>query len=213
MAEKHADTREYLLVHQSLRVTLDRFVDATAKREPVELATVIGPRWRLFARGLHTHHEHEDDAFFPAIASHCPDVAPLVAQLTEEHHELVALLDVVDRAVDAFEAQPDAAHQQAVHDAIAAVRDQLVPHLDVEDAKLLPAAAATVDAREWKRLSRDAMRAVPKQDLPIVAGILDEVARSLPSNERPPPPPLLVRFLIATSWRKRYVEFVAPLTS
>ena len=56
------------------------------------------------------------------------------------------------------------------------------------------------------------MRAVPKADLPIVAGALDEVVRGLPREERPPPPPLLVRLLVALSWRKRDAEFVRPLT-
>ena len=87
-----------------------------------------------------------------------------------------------------------------------------MPHLDIEDAQLLPVAAESVDGSEWKRLSDDALRSVPKADLPVAAGALDEVVRSLPPSERPPPPPLLVRMLVAVSWRKRYAKFVEPLT-
>jgi hemerythrin-like domain-containing protein len=211
VAGPYADIREYLVVHQSLRVTLDRFVSATDRLEPAQLAAVVGDRWALFARGLHHHHEEEDDAFFPAIAAAAPDVKPLIEQLVHEHEELVARLDAVDRAVVSLTAEPTEQNKKVLHDAIAEVRDQLVPHLDIEDAKLLPAAAQSVDSKEWARLSKEAMQSLPKSDLPIVAGILDEVVRGLPVDQRPPPPPLPIRVLVAVSWRKRYAKFVEPL--
>jgi len=98
-----------------------------------------------------------------------------------------------------------------LHDAIVEVRDQLVPHLDVEDAKLLPAAAESVDPKEWARLGRQAMRSLPKDDLPVIAGALDEVVHGLPREQWPPPPPIPVRVMIAVSWRKRYQKFNEPL--
>jgi hypothetical protein len=57
------------------------------------------------------------------------------------------------------------------------------------------------------------MRSLPKADLPIVAGILDEVVHGLPREQWPPAPPLFVRVMVAVSWRKRYQEFVEPLTA
>ena len=211
MADQHADTRLYLVVHQSLRVTLDRFVRAAERLEPSALAGVVESRWALFARLLHVHHEHEDDDFFPIIAAASPDLQPLIEQLEREHEELVALLDAVDGAVAALVATPDAETRRAVHDTIAAVRDQLVPHLDIEDEKLLPAAAATVDPKEWDEASDRALRSIPRADLPVAAGTLDEVARSLPPDRRPPPPPRFLRFMLTLSWRRRYAKFIEPL--
>jgi hemerythrin-like domain-containing protein len=214
MAEpQHADTRLYLVVHQSLRLTLDRFVGAAERLDPATLAAVIPDRWALFARALHNHHEHEDSDFFPMIAAACPDEQPLIEQLEREHRELVALLDAVDAAVAALVADPNDATRRAVHDGIAAVRDTLVPHLDVEDEELLPAAATTVDPKEWDDASDRALKAIPKADLPIAAGILDEVAASFPPDRRPPPPPLPLRVMLAVSWRRRYAKFVEPLTA
>jgi hemerythrin-like domain-containing protein len=203
--------REYLVVHQTLRVLLDRFVSATDRLDPAQLAAVINDRWALFARGLHHHHEGEDNSFFPFIVSARPDVGPLIDELVLEHEELVKNLDAVDRAVAALTAQPNEDNKKALHDAIVEVRDQLVPHLDVEDAKLLPAAAESVDPKEWARLGREAMRSLPKDDLPVIAGALDEVVRGLPREQWPPPPPIPVRVMIAVSWRKRYQKFAEPL--
>ena len=210
--QQHADIRLYLVVHESLRVTLDRFVRASERLDPATLAAVFPERWGVLERGLHSHHEHEDSDFFPMIAAASPDQVPLIDQLEREHRELVALLAAVDTSIAALVARPSDGTRVAVHDAIAAVRDTLVPHLDIEDAQLLPAAAATVDAKPWDEASERALRSTPKADMPIVAGILDEVARTFPPDRRPPPPPLPLRVMLAIAWRRRYAKFVEPLT-
>ena len=209
---EHADIRLYLVVHESLRVILDRFVRAAERLDPATLAAVIPDRWAVLERGLHAHHEHEDRDFFPMIAAASPDQGPLIEQLEAEHQELVALLDAVDAAISALVAEPTDDKRTAVHDAIAAVRDTLVPHLDIEDETLLPAAAATVDGKEWDVASEQALRVTPKADMPIVAGLLDEVTRTFPRDQQPPPPPLPLRVMLALSWRRRYAKFVEPLT-
>jgi hemerythrin-like domain-containing protein len=210
---EYADTREYLVVHQSLRITLRRFVDATERLDPSKLAALLGPRWALFTRGLHHHHEVEDSDFFPEILRVRPDTSALIERLENEHRDLVARLDTVDGAIAALEANPDPSTKQAAHDAITAVRDFLVPHLDMEDSDLLPVAAESVPGDEWKRISEHALRSLPKDVLPVAAGAIDEVVRSLPEHERPPPPPIFVRFLVAVSWRKRYTKFIEPLVA
>ena len=213
MTEPLADTREYLLVHESLRVTLDRFVDSTARLDPTKLAAILGSRWALFARALHHHHEVEDGDFFPAIKRTRPDSAPMIDRLASEHVELVTRLDAVDAAVIALELNPNTTTKQIVHDCVKAVRSELFPHLEVEDEQLLPVAVQAIGADEWKQMGEKAFRSVPKKDLPIVAGVMDEVVRSLPVDRRPPPPPLIVRVLIAVSWRKRYAKFIEPLVA
>ena len=62
-------------------------------------------------------------------------------------------------------------------------------------------------------MSEQAFRSLDKKDLPVVAGALDEVVRGLPKEQRPPPPPLMVRVLVAVSWRKRYAKFIDPLVT
>jgi hemerythrin-like domain-containing protein len=213
MTQPLADTRDYLVVHQCLRLTLDRFVSATERLDPAKLAEVLGERWALFARALHHHHEVEDVDFFPVIKSVRTESGTLIDRLASEHVDLVAKLDAVDRAVAALEANATSETKRAVHDAIAAVRDELFPHLDVEDGELLPIAAAAISDTEWKRLGDKAFKSVPKKDLPIIAGVMDEVVRSLPAERRPPPPPLIVRALIALSWRRRYAKFIEPLAT
>lgn len=211
MTQEFADNRLYLVVHQALRRILGRFVNATERRDPQTLAPLLVDRWGTFVRLLHHHHEGEDEKFFPAIASASPQSKPLIAKLEAEHQELVPLLDQADAAVARLAQQPSAESLRAVHDAIKAVKDMLVPHLDIEDAELLPIAASSVDYDEWERLGEEALKSLPKKDLPIAAGALDEQAQAVPESERPPPPPLPIRVLLALSWRRRYRNYIAPL--
>src|SRR5262249_32376385 len=138
--------------------------------------------------------------------------APLIEQLEREHQELIALLEAVDAAIAALVADPTDDTRRTVHDSIAAVRDTLVPHLDVQDAQLPPAAAATVAAKERGDPREGALRWTGRSERPVAAGILEEVARSLPPEQQPPPPPMALRMMLALSWRRRYAKFVEPLT-
>jgi hemerythrin-like domain-containing protein len=212
MAETKADIRDVLVVHTILRRMLDTLTTATGRLEPTQAATVIPPRWGLYVRGLHHHHESEDNAFFPVVVSAAPTLEPLVTQLEHEHQDLITLLDATDAAVATLGSDPNTETRQAARDAMAAVHDMLFPHLDKEEAQLLPPAADAVDPKVWKKLGDDAFKSIPKDDLPVVSGAFEAVVKSLPEADRPPPPPIFVRVLVAVSWRKRYQKFMEPLT-
>lgn len=206
-----ADTRLLQAVHKTFRLATNRFVDATAKLEPADLAPVIGSRWRFYSDILHFHHHNEDDKEFPALVAVRPDLKDLVDKLEDDHRQLVSSMEAVDKAVAEFEKHPDSAHQEVVHDAIAAVRDAFFPHLDVEDAQIIPAFASSMDPREWDRMDKEALKSIPRQHLPTAIGALDEVIRSLPEDQWPPPPPIPIRALLALSWRKRWAAFIKPM--
>jgi hemerythrin-like domain-containing protein len=158
MAETKADIRDVLVVHTILRRMLDTLIGATARLEPTQAASVIPSHWGLYVRGLHHHHESEDNAFFPTVVAAAPTLEPLVTQLEQEHQELIKLLDATDTAVATLEREPTGENRQAARDAMTAVHDQLFPHLDKEEEQLLPPAADAVDPTVWKKLGDDAFR-------------------------------------------------------
>ena len=210
-SDSRADTRLYLIVHNTFRLMTTRFVDASEKLEPSALEHMIGSRWSVYAALLHEHHHNEDDSIFPALVAARPDMNALVTRLEDDHHQLIATMETVDAAVSAFDESPDAGHQQAMHDAMRAVRDVFFPHLDTEDEQILPAISESISPKEWERLDKAALKAIPKQYLPTAVGALDEVIREVPKDEQPPPPPLPIRLMLALSWRKNYSLWVKPL--
>jgi hemerythrin-like domain-containing protein len=199
------------VVHKAFRLVTKRLVDATQKLEPSTLQPVIGPRWRFYAAVLHHHHHIEDDVIFPALVAARPDMDELIKHLELDHQELISKMDATDSAIAAFEEQPDAAHQARTHDALVAVREMFFPHLDIEDAQILPAIAEAIPPKEWDRMDEDALKSIPKEHLPLAVGALDEIIRGMPDEEKPPPPPLPIRLMLALSWRKKWSQWIDPL--
>jgi hemerythrin-like domain-containing protein len=189
----------------------NRFVEATEKLDPSALQPMIGSHWRFYAVGLHHHHHIEDDSLFPALIAVRPELEGLVKTLAEDHRQLVSALDAVDVAITTFERAPEVANQRAMHGSIVAVREAFFPHLDKEDAEIIPAITQSIPPKEWDRLDKAALRSIPREYLPTAVGALDEVIRALPEQEQPPPPPPPIRLMLALSWRKKWSSWVKPL--
>jgi hemerythrin-like domain-containing protein len=208
-----ADTRVLQAVHKTFRLATTRLVDATERLEPSTLQPIIGQYWQFYAGVLHHHHHTEDTVAFPALVAVRPDMAPLIKDLEEDHRKLVATMDIVQSRLVAFDKKPEPATQQDLHLALAAVRDEFFPHLDTEDAKVVPAFAQAIPPKDWERMDNQALKSIPRPYLPKAVGALDEVIRGLPEAERPTGPPPPIRFMLAVSWRRKWAEFVKPLTA
>jgi hemerythrin-like domain-containing protein len=209
----YADTRVLQAVHKTFRLATTRMVDATENLEPAALQPVIGLYWEFYAGVLHHHHHIEDTVAFPALIAVRPDMASLINDLEEDHRKLVATMDIIQSTLVAFDKKPEPETQQDLHDALAALRDQFFPHLDTEDAKIIPAFAQAIPPQDWERMDNQALKSIPRPYLPKAVGALDEVIRGLPEAERPTGPPPPIRFMLAVSWRRKWAEFVKPLTA
>lgn len=206
-----ADTRLYQAVHKAFRLATDRFVETTQRLEPSALLPVLGNRWSFYTQVLHHHHHTEDDSIFPALVALRPELAELIATLEEGHRLLTPRMEAVDDALAAFERKPEVEHKRALHEALVAVRDEFFPHLDLEDAQVLPAIAVSIPPRDWKRMDDKALRTLPRKWLSTAVGALDEVVRGLPEAERPAPPPPPIRMMLALSWRRKYAAWIKPV--
>jgi hemerythrin-like domain-containing protein len=188
-------------------------VDATERLEPAVLAPIISRYWEFYAAVLHHHHHTEDTVVFPALVAVRPHQASLVDKLEADHKNLVAALNAADSAVAAFTSHPDPNTQRDLQKSIAAIRDDFFPHLDLEDAKIIPALAEAIPPKDWDRMDNQALKSIPRPYLPMAVAGLDEVIRSLPEAERPSGPPLPIRVMLAVSWRRKWAEFLKPLTA
>jgi hemerythrin-like domain-containing protein len=204
------DIRLYRVVHEMFRRSTTRLVDATAKLEPSALEPIIRPQWDFYTAILHHHHHTEDASVFPALVAVRPEMRSTIDLLEDEHVELGPNIDAVEAAVSAFMKRPDVATQEAVHDALVALRDWFFPHLNLEDEQVLPAIAESIPPKQWDQLDKAALKSIPRKYLPSAVGALDEVIRTLPEQDRPAPPPPPIRIMLSLSWRKQWTARVKP---
>lgn len=206
-----ADIRLIQAVHNTFRTGLTRLIDATAKLEPSALASSLPPYWDFYAAILDYHHHNEDDEDFPLLAGYYPDIQPLIDELGADHRQMLEVMAKVKVAVDSFEKAPDAAGRDAVNAAATELRDLFFPHLDREDAEVLPMYAKWIPHDQWDKLETKALKNIPKPQMAYAVGAIDETIRSTPAAERPDGPPLPVKIFLSLSWRKKWAGLVQPL--
>jgi hemerythrin-like domain-containing protein len=206
-----ADIRLIQAVHNTFRTGLTRLIDATAKLEPSALQSSIGPYWTFYSAILDYHHHNEDEEDFPLLAGYCPDIQPLVDILGADHRQMLKVMAKINSAVESFQKTPDVAGSDAINAAAVELRDLFFPHLDREDAEILPMYAKWIPHNQWAKLETKALKGIPKPQMPYAVGALDETIKSTPESERPEGPPLPVKIFLSLSWRKKWSGLVQPL--
>ena len=125
-------SREMREVHRKLRAALDLARDAVddeSTADPLDGDPLLYC-WG-FCAALDGHHRSEDRALFPRLRDERPDLAPVLAQLVQDHNMIEHLIGGLRRAMDA-----GAGTEEKVRhlDGIAAVMET---HFRYEERRLL----------------------------------------------------------------------------
>ena len=206
-----SDIRLIQAVHNTFRLALTRLIDATAKLEPAALQPYIGQYWTFCSVMLDYHHHNEDDEDFPLLVSYYPDIQPLVDELGADHRQMVDIMAKIDAAVESFQKTPDVAGRDAINAGVVELRDLFFPHLDREDAEVLPMYAKWIPHDVWAKLETKALKGIPKSQMAYAVGAIDETISSTPKADQPDGPPLPVKIFLSLSWRKKWAGLVQPL--
>jgi hemerythrin-like domain-containing protein len=98
--------------------------------------------WRLrvdclrHCRFVHGHHNAEDGAFFPELRETNPDINSVIDRLEADHRRVSDDLDAVEAAADALARDESEPARKAVADALQALGEKLLAHLDYEERSL-----------------------------------------------------------------------------
>ena len=82
---------------------------------------------------VHMHHRAEDADFFDELEQTNPAISPVVARLRAEHRAVSGHLDTVEAATRALTDDGGDASRRAVADALGALEEHLLAHLDYEE--------------------------------------------------------------------------------
>jgi hemerythrin-like domain-containing protein len=95
----------------------------------------LGTHCESYCRIVTTHHTLEDQGLFPSLRRQDPRLAPVIAQLEQEHHVIHDVLERVDRALVALVAEPDG--MADLRGALDLLTDTLLSHLAYEERELI----------------------------------------------------------------------------
>jgi len=134
----------WFVIHEAIRLEMNEFKDAAAaiktlletedKEFPAWMAVNLKTWWDYHEELVHSHHDHEEKIFFPALSERI-NFPP---KLTDDHVELVRLLTVTSDAVKAFSSdEGDKAAKLvkiiAVANAHKELQEHMCPHLKEEE--------------------------------------------------------------------------------
>ncbi len=97
------------------------------------------------------HHRNESLLLFPAVLARCPELAPVVAALEQDHADGGHAVRELEHALLAFEFMGEPRRGAFERAAEAYVRFYL-KHMATEEAEILPAARSHFTAADWAPL-------------------------------------------------------------
>ncbi len=125
----------------SRREALDG-LPAEELREELHEIKRDGLLWQLqvnclrYCSFVHSHHNAEDGDFFSELRAANPAINPVVDRLQAEHRRVSDELDAVEVAAKALERDDSRQARRAVVDALHALEQNLLAHLDYEELNI-----------------------------------------------------------------------------
>ncbi|WP_116041213.1 nitroreductase/quinone reductase family protein [Amycolatopsis palatopharyngis] len=121
-----------LQIHDAFRHEL-----ALIHKEVATSGPGLGAQLRInclsLCQGLQHHHNSEDDQMYPVVDEKHPELAPTLTRLRQEHQQIAVLLEQLQEAVSATDAD-----RSTVIAEVERLTIELEAHLDYEEQELIP---------------------------------------------------------------------------
>jgi hemerythrin-like domain-containing protein len=208
----NTETSDLIAVHQALLGSLDAAPSLIGKAgEQPDRVEVIGSFFENILEFLHVHHAGEDELIYPLLEERCLHERTMLEQIDAQHRLLDEPMVTALGAIAAWRAEPSIEGGQAVVEEISTIDKTLRPHLEDEEAKVLPLATGWISPEEWAQLPGHAIQSF-RADKPWLA--LGLVRESMTEEHRDAmlarmPPPL--QELWTEQWGPAFDAFIAEV--
>jgi iron-sulfur cluster repair protein YtfE (RIC family) len=138
----HALIRRELELIQELAAQALDGVDPEELRRQLDELRRDSMLWRLqvnclrYCHFVHSHHHAEDADFFSELRETNPAINPVIDRLQAEHRRVSDDLDAVETAANRLQEDDGQQARQAVVDALQALRENLLAHLEFEERNI-----------------------------------------------------------------------------
>ena len=207
--EQSADTVMMGVMHDALRRDFARIRDVLSDpAAPGDVQRVALAEHVLFMLVfLDGHHHSEDANLWPRVRAKDPSLGPLLDSMSRDHEQIATQVEALSEAAQGYAARSDEATRVALLAAIDRCTAVLVPHLDREEAELMPRVSACLTEHEWRAFEKSA-----KPDMPVsqlaeyfnwFLDDLDEVRRRKIMRALPPPVVFVSTKVFGPGYRRR----------
>lgn len=174
MAEPHqgCDTDDLLMIHAVFRHAFAHAPELVEKTSPKDRARVaqVADVIHEGMTALHEHHLNEDRVLWHLLAERAPEKRTDIERMKLEHAEIAASITALDALIAAWRAAPE--EKAELVDALRRFNQEVVLHLDDEEASAKPLAARLLSQSEWNQLREGGVPEIPKDRLVFHLGYL-----------------------------------------
>jgi len=185
------DTSDMPAVHKVFRSSLATApaFTASAAGDDDRRALIANYYTNLIAF-LEAHHDGEEELVFPLLIERAPEHKALVEQAAGQHADVVVLMSAVRDSLGSWEAKGDSDASEVAR-SLRALDDVLSPHLDQEEAEIVPLAAEYLTVEEWGALPGHALGSFQGDKIWLIMGLIREnftqEQRNMMLEHMPPP--------------------------
>ncbi|WP_214415332.1 hemerythrin domain-containing protein [Sphaerisporangium fuscum] len=155
------DTLGFRIAHRAMRGDTRRLAAVTAEiaagRQTCDRtrAAAISDFVAKLCASVHHHHTVEDEVLWPLLERSAGAAVDL-SDLSDDHSELVPLLEEARRAAHAFATGPSPAGRLAT--VLATLADLLDEHIQEEERTIFPIIRTYVSAADWRMVENEARK-------------------------------------------------------
>ncbi len=196
-----------IVVHRALRREL-RLAGPLVRRAEAgdtRRAGVVAHHLDVLLRGLHHHHQIEDDLVWPLLRSRT-EVAerPVLDVMEDQHQQVDQLVRRTTGLLPRWRAEAATDVRDHLAAGLDALHDVLTAHLDLEELVVLPLAEQHLTAAEWDHIGEEADRRQHRPDRTLSFGMLQHEGDPAVLASMLAPAPLPVRLLVPRLARRAY---------
>ncbi|MGS0687092.1 hemerythrin domain-containing protein [Nakamurella sp. GG22] len=168
------DTWEMVFAHNSFRRHLGALPDLirNVPDGDVQRAGTVVEFLDELVKGLHHHHEAEDELMWPLLLERAPMDSVMILRMEEQHERIGELYQRAAGLAADFAAAADPVHRAELADTVADLVEVLGVHLQEEEAEILPLVERVMTVPEWEAVGERARGSMPKERQLVFLGFL-----------------------------------------
>ena len=170
------DTSDMYAVHHVFRKTFGSAGELLGgvSQDDADRRELVGNFYDNVIRFLHVHHDGEEELIWPQLKERCPDKDAELIRSAEQHQAVVTLMEVASGTMEQWSQSGSAEDQVAAATAVAALDAALSPHLDEEEAVILPLCSRHISPEEWGQLPGHGLGHFDGDKVWLILGLIRE---------------------------------------